>query len=104
MTDAPEYLRARDIARLAPEEDWIDPGGCSSMSRHRSTNGTIILRVRCRRGSALGNILPMRGTGCGRFQSSRHGMPFCMNSAIAQSGSAIAESHHAREHIRPLFV
>jgi hypothetical protein len=27
MTDAPEYLRARDIARLAPEEDWIDPGG-----------------------------------------------------------------------------
>ena len=39
-----------------------------SMRRQIQATSITILRVRCRRGGALGHISPMRGTGFGRSQ------------------------------------
>jgi integrase/recombinase XerD len=57
--------RHRPIWRWMHRRRLAGSQGCSSMRRQRSASGITTLRVRCRRGSALPHILPMRGVGCG---------------------------------------
>ena len=55
------------LAMDAPEKIGLIPG-CSSMRRQSPASSITISRVRCRRGSALPFILPMRGVSFGCSQ------------------------------------